>query len=275
MAREGLVSMSKQISSPPVAQGRTAEIYAWDDRHVLKLYREWCPPDWVDYEARIARAVYGAGVPSPEAGEIVQVDGRRGLMYERLEGISMLEDMNARPWMLWQYARSLGELHARIHEKFISGLPSYKDRLRHDIGEASQFPDELRPKALAMLEQLPDGQNLCHGDFHPGNVFLTKHGLVAIDWMTACCGSPWADVARTSLILSIGAKAAGRQVNPLIRAAIQLYHRTYLDRYCAFREHTTNELRRWRPVIAAARLSENIIPEREALIKIVHEGLAE
>ena len=267
--------MSKQISSPPVAQGRTAEIYAWDDRHVLKLYREWCPPDWVDYEARIARAVYEAGVPSPEAGEIVEVDGRRGLMYERLEGISMLEDMNARPWRLWQYARSLGELHARVHEKLITGLPSYKDRLRYDIGEASQLPDELRQKALAMLEQLPDGQNLCHGDFHPGNVLLTKHGPVAIDWITACSGSPWADVTRTSLILSIGAKAAGRQVNPLIRAAIQLYRRTYLGRYRAFRQDTTNEVRRWTSVIAAARLSENIAPEREALINLAKEGLAE
>jgi aminoglycoside phosphotransferase (APT) family kinase protein len=166
-------------------------------------------------------------------------------------------------------------LHARIHEKLITGLPSYKDRLRYDIGEASLLPDELRQKVLALLDQLPDGQNLCHGDFHPANVFLTKNGPVAIDWMTACYGSPSADVARTSLILSIGAKAAGRQVNPLIRAAIQLYHRTYLDRYRAFRQDTANELRRWTPVIAAARLSENITPEREALITIVHEGLAE
>ena len=267
--------MSRQTSSQPIAQGRTAEIYTWDDRHVLKLYREWCPPNWVDYEARIARAVYGAGLPSPEAGEIVEVDGRRGLLYERLEGLSMLEDMNARPWRLWQHARSLGELHARIHQKSVTGLPSYKDRLRHDIDEATQLPDELRRKALLRLDQLPNGENVCHGDFHPANVFLTKNGPVAIDWMTACCGSPWADVARTSLILGIGAKAAGTQVNPLIRAAIQFFHRTYFDRYRAFRQDTTNELRHWMPVIAAARLSENIIPEREALIKIVNEGLAE
>jgi hypothetical protein len=34
-------------------------------------------------------------------------------------------------------------------------------------------------------------------------------------------------------------------------------------------------LGQWRPVIAAARLNEDIVPEREALIKIVKEGIQE
>ena len=51
--------------------------------------------------------------------------------------------------------------------------------------------------------------------------------------MTASAGSPWTDVARTSLILSIGAKAARKQVRPIIRVAIKVYHRTYLNRYRA------------------------------------------
>jgi aminoglycoside phosphotransferase (APT) family kinase protein len=264
----------KELSSPPIAQGRTAEIYSWDSRHILKLYREWCPPDWVDYEARIARAVHESGVPSPEVGEIVEINGRRGLIYERLEGVSMLEDLNARPWTLLKQARSLAELQITTHQKSITGLPSYKDRLRYDIRETSQLTDELRKKAFSILDALPDGQNLCHGDYHPGNVFLTNHGPVIIDWMTACSGSPWADVARTSLLLTIGAKAAGKQVRPIVRTVINLYHRIYLNRYLARRENSGNELKLWTPVIAAARLSEDIIPEREALIKIVEEGFA-
>jgi hypothetical protein len=27
----------------PIAAGRTAEIYAWDEGQVLKLYRDWFP----------------------------------------------------------------------------------------------------------------------------------------------------------------------------------------------------------------------------------------
>ena len=259
----------------PIAQGRTAEVYLWDDRRILKLYREWCPPDWVDYEARIARAVYEAGVPTPAAGEIIEVDGRRGLVYERLEGGSMLQQINARPWLLLKQARWLAELHVKINLQSISGLPLYKDRLYYDIRHAEQLDEGLRKKALALLELLPAETKLCHGDYHPGNVLLTKNGPVVIDWMTASAGSPWTDVARTSLILSIGAKAAGNQVRPMIRMLVRLYHRIYLHRYRELLPDTGNELQRWSPLIAAARLSENIIPEHEALIRIVKEGLIE
>ena len=263
----------KELTTSPIAEGRTAEIYLWDDQHVLKLYRDWCPEDWVEYETRVARAIYEAGIPSPEPGEILEVNGRRGLIYERIEGVSMLQDMNARLWMLLKHARSLAELQVQINQKSITGLPSYKDRLRHDIKNTPHLSPELREKLLTVLASLPDGKNVCHGDYHPDNVILTKNGPVAIDWMAASIGSPWTDVARTNLLLSIGAKRAGRQVSAVIRAVISLYHRTYLKRYLALRPDKEKEADRWTPVIAAARLNEDISAERDALIKMVAESL--
>jgi len=260
------------ISSAPIAQGRTAEIFVWDDGHILKLYRDWCPPDWADYEARIARAITEAGIPSPAVGDIIEVNGRRGLIYERLEGISMLQDMNAHPWMLLQHARSLAELHVKINQQSITGVPAYKDRLNQAIRNTPHLSEALRTKALAMLDILPNGQNVCHGDYHPGNVIITKNGPIVIDWMTASVGDPWADVARTSLLLSIGAKGAGKQVSPMIRIAIKLYYQAYLNRYRMLNADQENERNRWMTVVAAARLNEDIIPERGALIKMVEEG---
>jgi len=262
----------KEITSTPIAQGRTAEIFLWDEHHVLKLYRDWCPSDWAEYEARIAGAIYEAGIPSPAMGEMIEVNGRRGLIYERLEGISMLQDMNARPWTLLNHARSLAELQVEINQKSIPGLPTYKDRLHDDISNTRHLEAGQREKALAMLEALPERQNLCHGDHHPGNIILTKTGPVVIDWMTACAGSPWADVARTNLLLSIGPKAAGKLVSPIVRMAIKLYHRSYLHRYHVLVPDPENEANRWMPVIASARLNEEILPEREALLKMIKEG---
>src|SRR5512133_1457793 len=102
--------------STPIAQGRTADVYAWDKHHVLKLYRDWCPPHWVEDEGRIANAIHYAGIPSPAAKEIIEVNGRRGLIYERLEGISMLKDMNMHPWRMFKHARSLAELQVKINK---------------------------------------------------------------------------------------------------------------------------------------------------------------
>lgn len=261
----------KDLASPPIAQGRTAEIYAWDDLHILKLYRDWCPSNWVEYEARIARAVYQAGVPSPAAGEIVEVNGRRGLIYERLEGLSMLQQLNARPWLALKYARRLAELQVQIHRQSITGLPSYKDRLQDDIRSTPYLGEELRNKALTLLAALPDGQALCHGDFHPGNILITKRGPIVIDWITACAGTPGADVARTSLLLNIGVKAAGDQVSPVAKWVVRFYYRAYRSRYEELSPNTGKQVRRWMPVIAAARLSEDIAPERAELIKMVND----
>src|SRR6185369_345766 len=111
--------------SKPMAEGRTAEIYEWNDGYILKLYRDWCPPHWVEQEAKIAHAVSEAGIPTPAAGEIVEVHHRRGIIYERVTGISMLQDLNTRPWMFLRHARTLAELQVKINHLAISGLWSY------------------------------------------------------------------------------------------------------------------------------------------------------
>jgi hypothetical protein len=82
-------------------------------------------------------------------------------------------------------------------------------------------------------------------------------------------------VARTSLLLTIGARAAEKQVRPIIRIAVGLYHSMYLKRYHSLRPDRASELSQWMPIIAAARLREDITPEWEALIKIAQEGLEE
>ncbi len=269
--RKTAASKVKALASP-IAQGRTAEVYLWDDQHIVKLYRDWCPPNWVDYEARIARAVYESGVPSPAAGEIVEVNGRRGLVYERLEGLSMLQDMSRHPWTLFKHARSLAELQVQVNRQSITGLPAYKDRLQQDIRNAEHLNENLRKKALTMLARLPDSPNLCHGDFHPGNILITKRGPVVIDWMTACAGSPWADVARTHLLLTIGAKADKQQVNPLIKIVVGFYDQAYRRRHNMLFPDTENQVEQWMPIIAAARLREEIAPERETLIEIVKKA---
>lgn len=273
LSRKGLPSMNTASLATPIARGRTADVYPWGDGQILKLYQDWCPPNWVEHESRVARLLFEAGIPTPAAGDIVSVDGRRGILYERVEGMSMLDDMRRRPWLLLRHARALAELQAQFHRLSIPGLHSYRDGLANSIRQAPGLPEALRARALSALAGLPDEKNLCHGDFHPGNVLVTRRGAVVIDWMTASLGSRWADVARTSLILSIGAKAAGDMLNPLIRLLSGLFHRAYLAHYHTLAPGGQAELARWQPIIAAARLNERIEPEREALLQIAREGL--
>lgn len=257
----------------PIAAGRTAEVYAWEDGKVLKLYFDWFPLDAIRFEQSATRAVFESGVPSPAVGEIFQVNGRNGLVYQRLEGGTMLDDLNRAPWRLFQHAHRMADLHAAMHAKAAgAAIPAQRQRLERKINTAKALPERLRVMALAALEKMPDSDRLCHGDFHPGNIMFTRQGPVIIDWMDGSRGNPLADTARTSIMLR-GVAATGEGATPLLVQFSLLFHAVYLRRYFKLRPGGQEEYRRWLPVVAAARLNEEI-PGMEAwLIRQVEEGL--
>lgn len=264
--------MSQEMLGDLLARGRTAEVYAWGDRQILKLYLSEFPSHWVDFEAKIARIVQDAGLPTPRVGEIVQVNGRRGLVYERVEAGTMLDAIRARPMRAAQLGRALAELHAVTHNQPVPDLPSQREELKYSISAAQSLPDDLKQLALRALEALPDGAQLCHGDLHPGNVLMTARGPLIIDWMTAKRGNPVADVARTYLLLSMGNPPSmfERIVVNLIRSR---FVAAYLEQYSKLRPLDQREMRAWFPVLAAARLNENIAEERTRVLKFVEQGL--
>lgn len=258
----------KKPLDQPIAIGRTAEVFAWEDGQVLKLYRDWCPPDWVEREAQIARAVYAAGIPSPLAGEVVEVDGRRGIVYERVDGPDMLEALKTSPLNVAVFARQLAQLHLTMHRSANDSLPSQRGSMVWSIEHAKNLPDDLRRPILKRLEALPDGSQLCHGDFHPANVIISPRGPVIIDWMTAVRGHPAADVARTRLLLTIGDPPQGGFYRLLILAMRGIYFRTYLDEYRRGAPEVVRLSDAFIPIMAAARLNEEIAPERDKLLKL-------
>lgn len=253
----------------PIAVGATAEIYAWENGQILKLFREWFPAQAVQTEARTARLIHASGVPAPAVGEIVEIDGRIGLLYERIEGRSMLAGLTAQPWRLVHFARQLAGLQADLHALDApADMPTQRERLSGKIQQAEALSPTLRSRALALFDSLPTGSQLCHGDFHPDNVLLTVNGPVIIDWIDATAGHPLADVARSSLLMNFAQPPAGGTIDWKVRLLRRWFHRTYLAHYRRLRPHAQDDLTRWQPVVAAARLSENL-PEREVQTLLV------
>ncbi|NLF02875.1 MAG: phosphotransferase [Anaerolineales bacterium] len=248
-----------------IARGRTADVLVWTPGTVLKLFHTWFPETAVRHEARMAHAVHAAGLPAPAAGEVIEHNGRLGLIYERVDGRSMDDEMLAYPWRLPQLTRLLAELHARIHAvSSIPELPSQRKRLVSSITTAPGLSETQRQAALEALAALPDGDRLCHGDFHFGNVLLTARGPIIVDWIDAVIGNPLADVART-VVLANGARALSQ--SHVVRTASAWRARIYTRRVLALEaggaqanrlQQARAEYRAWLPIVAAARLDEGI-----------------
>lgn len=247
----------------PIAYGRTAEVYAWHDRQVLKLFYDWVHVDGINYEQQIALAVHSSGLPVPAVGKIVTINGRVGLAYERMQGCSMGTAMGRRPWQLVRYARQMANLHVAMHTTPLdTSLPSQHLHLRRKIVDAKALPSHLSERILTYLETMPQGSCLCHGDFHPENIMVTQTGATIIDWVDCTLGNPLADVARTSIIL-LKVVGAGSIAQVLIR----LFHTLYLRRYFALRPAKRGEYEQWLPIVAAARMSEGIVEINDWLLQ--------
>jgi hypothetical protein len=247
----------------PIALGRTAELYVWDEGRVLKLFYNWFDLEDIQFEQRMAQSIVASGLPVPLAGEIIRVNDRNGLVYARIDGASMWENLAIQPHRLFAFAWKTAELHAGIHANALRpGLPSQRHRLERKNKSVKQLPDHLKQSVLESLSELPGGSSICHGDFHPGNILLAPSGAIVIDWMDASLGNPLADVARTTIIL-IGSAASSQVPNIATKLLLRYFHLLYLRRYFRLCPGGEQEYRRWLPVVAAARLSENI-PELES-----------
>ena len=252
-----------------IGEGRTAEVFVWNESQVVKLFRDSFPAAAARRELQNTEAVVRAGVAAPTPCGEVTLDGRIGLVFENVHGPTMLRSLSSRPWTLVRAARTLAGLHADMHERLAPALPPLKESLSRSIGDAPGLSQSARDTALQALDAQPDGASICHGDFHPDNVLMSGSGPVIIDWSTATRGDPRADLARTTMMLSLASVPPGTPGRARIALLRSIFHRLYLRRYLRLRPGSRRQMEGWRLPVAAARLNERIPDEREALLALV------
>jgi Ser/Thr protein kinase RdoA (MazF antagonist) len=147
-----------------LASGRDADVYALDERRVLRRYRKGGD---VTGEAAVMRYVADHGYPVPRVYDA----GGADLILERLDGPTMLQALGDGTLELRAGATVLADLLERLH----------KVRVR-----AATDP----------------GTRILHLDLHPENVVMTEGGPVVIDWRNTTEGPPELDVAMTALVVA-------------------------------------------------------------------------
>ena len=261
-----------------VGEGRTAEILAWDDGQVLRLFREGASRAYALRELDISRAINEEGLPSPavypaetEDG-LIEIDERLGFVMDRVEGPSMLRVLTAQPWKMIQLARVFVRLHRMVHATTTSGLPAQRERLHHVIDRiAEDIGVNTAARIHKAVDTLPDGNVVCHGDFHPDNILMSEWGPVIIDWGPATSGNPAGDVAWTVHLFRHGGTPPGMSV--FQRLVLNVFRRLFLFMYLRayLKESTMSQaiVKQWGPPIAALRLGDGIAEERDLLLQTI------
>jgi aminoglycoside phosphotransferase (APT) family kinase protein len=220
--------------------GKEAEVFAFGGG-ALKLYRAAAAKRSAFREAANAAVAESLGLPVPKIHGLRRFGDRWGILMSLAE---------AKPNLRSVYLTEMGLLQFRVHGHPGTHFASLKARLAANIRQANGLDGATRNRLLAKLQALPEGERLCHGDFHPFNILGPPSRPTLIDWLDASSGAPAADVCRSYILIG--------HSEPEIAS-------TYVEAYIEVSGETRANIFEWLPIVAAARLAEDVPKEAARL----------
>jgi aminoglycoside phosphotransferase len=237
---------SEEIFGEIVGYGAQATVYAKGECAV-KLYRDGYPKANAFAEAYMMACLEQLQFPSPNVYEVLFVDGRYGVRMDRVKGEIMSEALSD-PEKLEDALHTLVYLQCRL-QKYDIGVyncfPNLKERFHGDIERSERLSTDLKQELLELLDKLPDGQALCHCDFHGANVFFDGAAYTIIDLLQISKGDPAADAACSYVSYCFYNQDLGE---------------LYLSRYCDKSGISKSQVQQWLRVYAGTILGQ--VPEQ-------------
>lgn len=236
---------------PLIGKGNTADIFDIGDNKVVKLFKAGYPLGGVLKEYENAKLLECLDLPITRSHGFIKSGNRYGIIYDRVHGESMLQlVLMTGDWE--NYAADLASLHKQMLAYEVPSAGSLKARLRRNIDATRDLGRKSKARLLALIDSLPAGSSLCHGDFHFDNILVSQGEYFIIDYMDICCGHKYGDIARTVYILE--RSAAPRDVGG--RQEIAAMRKRATDIYLGHMGVSREALSEWLIVTCAARLSE-------------------
>ena len=229
----------------PIASGNTANIYLYENQ-IIKIFKDHLPDTESNYETQKQMVAYESGLRVPKILDVKKVNEKQAILMEYVEGKTLGELVAENMEQVESFLKTSVEIQMEIHSVLAESLEPMRIKLQRQIEAVQGFDEKVKTSLLKKLESMPMENKLCHGDFHLYNLIKSGEEVFIIDWVDASAGDPRADVCRTYILYS--------QVSLDIAEL-------YLKLYCEKSGWSRKEILEWAPLIAAARLSENVATE--------------
>jgi tRNA A-37 threonylcarbamoyl transferase component Bud32 len=218
-----------------------SEIIEWPENKVIKLYK-------AGFEHKAQREIkvnmiLTNRLPKPKYFGSIEFRGRTGLIFEKIEGLTLVNELYKTPFKIFSYSCQLAILHHLIQQQKSSELPDLKEELTRRILKA-KIETEIQEYALQKVEKLPQKNNVCHGDLNLSNIIKSKKGFIVVDWAASTKGDPAADIARNINNLSL------TNTNFFRHTSRTLFWKTYLKHFSNLKPGIEKRVSDWRLPVA-------------------------
>ncbi len=236
-----------------VRTGKT--IYRDGDRVIKVFDSDYSKADILNEALNQAR-IEETGLAIPKVLEVTMIDGKWAIITEYIEGKTMAELMKENPDKFDEYLDQFVDLQLLVHSKKAPLLNKLKDKMNRKITQ-TDLDATTRYELHTRLESMPKHDKVCHGDFNPSNIIVTKTGeLYILDWAHATQGNASADVARTYLLFCLDGDRAKAD--------------KYLDLFCKKSDTAKQYVQKWLPIVAASQSVKGKPEERDFLLSWVN-----
>ncbi len=196
------ISQAKRVlsveSCERIGAGACGEVYRLDDETIIKLYYPRVKKEEIEREKELSKKAFVMGVPTAISYDIVEADGRTGVVYELINSKTLGELIRENPDKVDEYIDMYADVCKQVHsiEATDTSLPSFKDINRADIPNITGLSDEELGILNEFLDMVPDRLNCLHGDLNINNIMVQDGECCLIDMGEFSVGSPMFDISR-------------------------------------------------------------------------------
>ena len=194
-----------------IGAGACGEVFRLDDETIIKLYYPRVKKEEIEQEKALAKKAFVMGVPTAISYDIVEADGRTGVVYELIKSKTIGELIRGDEGHLEEYVDMYAAVCRQIHgiEAEPGQLPSFKDINRSDIPNVTGITEEERAYLHRFLDLIPDRMNCLHGDLNINNIMVHNGECCLIDMGEFSTGTPMFDLSRILFSMEFAGAAKG------------------------------------------------------------------
>lgn len=181
-----------------IGRGACGECYRIDDETIIKLYYGDTDINLIEHEKALSKKAFVMGIPTAISYDIVEADGRCGVVYELIKSKTLGELIRSDRSKLDDYVKMYVDICKRVHSIHTSDpeIPSFKAANRADIAKIDGITDEERNSLYRFLDYVPDSDTCIHGDLNINNIMVQDGECCLIDMGELSTGTPMFDISR-------------------------------------------------------------------------------